>query len=324
MPMRLRILLSCTLLAGLAGCTYVQTQQSLDLYLKGQLQAERGDLNAALGTLAAAIKENPRMGVAYMARGKILKDQGNFEEAAKEFEHAVAVEPNNFRANFELGTIYQRLKRFGEAVTALSNALKIRPLDPEANMDLALAYAQNGDPISGLYNAQVAVQNDPDNPATRASLGYLYAQVGDDTNAITQYKRSIELNSKQPEVYANLAQVYIHSGNFQQARNVLETARALSPSPLVFDRLGAACYKLQEYDQARANFNEALKLDPKYYSSLNGLGVVAMSQALVTSPPNVNLAKEAVAYWPKSLDINKAQPAISRLVAEYTPKSASQ
>src|SRR3954465_9365020 len=105
MPMRLPSLLALPLLATLAGCSYMQSQESLDLYLKGQLQAERGDLNAALGTLAAAIKENPRMGVAYMARGKILKDQGNFEEAAKEYEHAVTVEPNNFRANFELGTI---------------------------------------------------------------------------------------------------------------------------------------------------------------------------------------------------------------------------
>jgi len=260
--------------------------------------------------------------VAYVARGKILESQGNLDGAAKEFEHAVEIEPYNFPANFELGTIYQRLKRFADAVKAFKQAVTSRPLDTEANMNLAIAYAQNGDPLAGLVNAQLAARNDPDNPAIRASLGFIYAQVGDDVNAITEYKRSIELNSKQPEVYANLAQVYIHSGNFQQARNVLETARALSPSPLVFDRLGAACYKLQEYDQARAAFNEALKLDPKYYSSLNGLGVVAMSQALTTTPPNVNLAKEAVGYWSKSLDINKDQPAISRLVAQYTPKSS--
>ncbi len=322
--MRNRVLWVLAMVAASAGCTVVQTQKSLDSYLKGQLAVEKGDLQEALRDLSEAIKADPRMGVAYIARGKILMEQGQDEEALPDSQKAVELEPNNFRANVQLGTIYQRLKRFAEAVVAFDKARHIRPQDAEANMDLALAYAQNGDSLKGLYYGQLAAQFNSDSATVHANLGVLYAQCGAHDDAIKEFKTSIELNSKQPEVYANLAQEYLNSRNYQQAKNVLETARALVPTPLVYDRLGAACCKLEEYDQARVAFNEALKLDPKYCTSLNGLGVVAMSKALLTTPANVELAKEALGFWNKSLEINKDQPTIAKLVAVYAPQATAQ
>src|SRR5262249_26505943 len=132
-------------------------------------------------------------------------------------------------------------------------------------------------------------------------------------------KRSIELNSRQPEVYVNLGQAYINSGKFDQARNVLETARQLAPSPLVYDRLGVAYYKMQEYAKADESFNEASRRDRQYFSALNGLGVVAMSKALQSSPPDVTQAKAAIGFWNQSLQIKPDQDVIQKLVNKYSP-----
>ncbi|HEY4330666.1 MAG TPA: tetratricopeptide repeat protein [Phycisphaerae bacterium] len=313
------MILSLIMAVGLSGCGLLKSQSSLDLYLQGQMEAQQGNLPAALSTLSAAIKENPRLGVAYIARANILKQMGNYEGAASDLEQVTRMEPYNFTANFELGTIYQHLKRFAQAVAAFEKSVEIRPLDPVANMDLALAYMQLGEPIKGVYYAERSVQADPDSPTGNANLGAIYAQTEYHTAAINSFKRAIELDSHQSEVYANLAQEYIKLGNYEQARNVLETARALAPSPLVYDRLGAACYKLQDFAKSREAFNEALKMDGKYYSAFNGLGVVAMSQALTTTPSNIDLAKEAIGYWNKSLDINKDQPTIQNLVNQYAP-----
>src|SRR3982751_507785 len=102
------VLLPIALLVS--GCAAFDHQSSLDLYLKGQLEIEKGHLPTALANLSEAIKKNPRMGLAYIARGEIYKKQGNYEEAAKDFESAVKLEPYNFSANYQLGIVYQYLK----------------------------------------------------------------------------------------------------------------------------------------------------------------------------------------------------------------------
>jgi tetratricopeptide (TPR) repeat protein len=317
MAMKYRWILAGLMAAGLGGCAY---QMSEDMYLKGQLEAERGHIPAALEHLSGAIKQNPRMGVAYIARGEIYKRQGNYEQAASDFQEAVKLEPYNFNANFQLGDVLQHLKRFAEAVVAYKRAVDIRPLDTDANMNLAMAYLQAGQPLLGLQYAKQAVKGEEDSPMAYANLGVLYGQIEDHGQSIDALKRSLELDSKQPEVYVNLAQEYLAQQEFDQAKNVLETARTLAPSPKVWDRLGYSYHMLRDEDKAVSAFQEALKLDPKFYPSLNGLGVVAMSRAVASSPADLNLAKQGIAYWNQSLEIKKDQPIIQELVNKYTPK----
>src|SRR6476660_7110736 len=97
------------LAASLTACT-VTPSDPLDLYLKGQLEAEKGHLPTAIANLTQAIEKNPTMGLAYIARGDAFKQQGDYSRAATDFEQAVKLEPYNFNANFQLGLMYQYLK----------------------------------------------------------------------------------------------------------------------------------------------------------------------------------------------------------------------
>ncbi len=311
-------LMVCALVAvGFTGCAY---QMSEDLYLKGQLEAQRGQLPAALDNLSGAIKQNPRMGVAFIARGQIYKEQGNYEQAAADFGQAVKLEPFNFSANYQLGEVLQHLKRFAEAVVAYERAVDIRPLDSDANMSLAMSYVQLGEPLLGLPYAKQAMLGNETSPTAYANLGVLYGQIEYHSAAIDALKRSLELDSKQPEVYVNLAQEYLSEKEYDQARNVLETAETLAPSVKMWDRLGYTYHMLRDEDKSVSAFKQALKLDEKYYPSLNGLGVVAMSRAVSSTPVDTELAKQGIAYWSQSLEIKKDQPVIQDLVNKYTPK----
>jgi tetratricopeptide (TPR) repeat protein len=290
----------------------------VDLYLKGQLQAESGQLDDALRSLSGAIDKNPHLGLAYVARGDVYKKKGDYEKAATDFQRATVLEPFNFNANYQLGLMCQYLKRLADAVTAYQKAVEIRPLDPQANMNLAMVYTEMGQPLRGLPYAQRAVQGNSESATTNANLGILYAQLGYSQFAIDALKRSIELNSRQPEVYINLAQEYIKTGKFDQAKNVLETARDIAPSPLVSERLGLAYYKLKDFTKAREAFFDSLRQDADYIAALNGLGVVAMTQSLALKPPDIDAAREALGYWDRSLKINPDQTVIKQLVNKYT------
>jgi tetratricopeptide (TPR) repeat protein len=128
----------------------------------------------------------------------------------------------------------------------------------------------------------------------------------------------VELNSRQPEVYLNLGQEYIKTGKYTQAKNVLETARDLSPSAAISERLGLAYYKLHDFAKSHDAFNDSVHQNPQYFPALNGLGVVAMTISQMTSPPDLDAGREALAYWDRSLKINPDQPAIQQLVNKYT------
>jgi tetratricopeptide (TPR) repeat protein len=318
--MNSRALKCIVLAAALGGCAVPPRATALDLYLKGQLDAERGSLTEALASLTQAIDQNPQMGMAYVARGMVFKQQGDYAQAAGDFDKAAKLEPYNFNANFQLGLMYQYLKRFADAIVAYQKAVEIRPLDAEANMNLALSYTQMGQPMRGLPYALRAIQGNAQSAPAYANLGFLYLQTGNDAAAVDAYKRAIELNSHQPEIYVNLGQALLNSGKFDQARNVLETAKALAPSPLVSDRLGVAYYKLKDFDKAAGSFKESLRQDPAYYSALNGLGVVAMARALTATPADTALAREAIGYWTQSLQIRPDQEVIRNLVNKYTPR----
>ncbi len=311
----IRWLVALALMGSLSGCWHQPT--SLDRYLQGQLQADRGELDSALDSLSKAIEKNPQLGLAYVARGEVYKKKGDYEQAAKDFEHATKIEPFNFNANYQFGLMCQYLKRFADSVKAYQKAVEIRPLDPDANMNLAMVYVQLGEPLRGLSYAQRAVNGNPDSPNTRANLGILYARLNQTDMAIDELKKAIEYNSKQPEVYLNLAQEYFKQQKYEQARNVLNTAKDLAPSPVVSERLGVTYYKLHQPDKAREAFNDSLRQNANYFQALNGLGVIAMSQSLAANPPDISLAREALGYWDRSLKIEPNQPVIQQLANKY-------
>ena len=318
-----RLLLGLACAASMSGCFFRTAPSTTDRYLQGELQAERGDLDTAMTSLSKAIEKNPQMGLAYVARGKLYKDKGDYQKAAGDFAKASTLEPYNFSAHYELGLMYQYLLRFSEAIAAYQRAVEIRPLDPNANMNMAMVYLQMGQPLRGLPYAERALQgggSDAETANAYANLGTISATLGNDDAAIEAFKHSLELNSRQPEVYLNLGQDYIKLSRFEQARSVLENARQIVVSPAISERLGLVYYKLHDYEKARASFEDALRQKPEYTQALNGLGVVAMTRSLGSTPPDVDAAKQALDYWDKSLKIDPNQPAIQQLVNKYSQR----
>jgi tetratricopeptide (TPR) repeat protein len=316
MSMTLRAVCPLVLLAAVGGCAY---RTSTDLYRQGQLDAQQGRLTSALAALNAAIRENPRLTPAYVARANVYQRQGRIEEAARDYEQVVRLEPLDFGANFQLGVLYQQLKKFAQAIPVFQRAVAMRPNDLQANMNLALSYMQNGQSLQGLFYAQRAVQIDDKSAEAQANLGVLYAQTQSHASAIEAFKRALELDGHQPEVYLNLGQEYFSTQSYEQARNVLETARSLAPSARVSERLGATYYHLRQFEKGEAAYREALKLEPRNIAALNGLGAVLMSQALLAPGTKGEAAQEAGRVWRQSLALDKNQPAIENLVNQYAP-----
>ena len=125
--------------------------------------------------------------------------------------------------------------RFGEAIKALENAVLLKP-------DMAGAYYNLGLAWEGLGNAETALFN---------------------------YSRSLELEPQDAEAYFRRGGVHFALGQFEKtvedAGKAIELhqgqAEEAATGPYI--ARGLALHQLQRYNEALADYNAALKTDPR-------------------------------------------------------------
>lgn len=133
------------------------------------------------------------------------------------------------------------------------------------HMRLGDSLLQEGKPTPALGELLKAVELDPENPVIRNVLGVVYLEKGMFPQAIGSFKKSLELDPKYADVYNNLGTAYLRSGRVTEA--IAEFTRAVD-SPLystphfAYFNLGQGYLALQDYQKARLNFAEAVKLSP--------------------------------------------------------------
>ena len=98
-------------------------------------------------------------------------------------------------------------------------------------------------------------------------LGDVYYNLGEYDEAIRAYNQAIELDYDGGQVYSNLASIYANQGRLAEAIPLLQKGIKLSDNTadkaLLWNRLGDAYRKLDDYDNAVAAYRQADELDPE-------------------------------------------------------------
>jgi len=95
------------------------------------------------------------------------------------------------------------------------------------------------------------------------------------------------------DIYYRLGKVHDDRGNFTQAVQYMEMARAIRPDPEVSRGLGIAYGELGHFDLAVHRFNEAIRLDPDFVGAYSNYAVLLARQGNLT---------EAMVYVQKALE----------------------
>jgi type IV pilus biogenesis/stability protein PilW len=145
-----------------------------------------------------------------------------------------------------------------------------------SHMRLGDSLLQEGKPSQALGELLKAQELDPDDPQIHNVLGVVYLEKGMAVQAAEQFQKALALDPKYVEVRNNLGIAYLRSGKIQEAIRELNLAiesPVYTTPQFAYYNLGQAYLALQDYEKARANFSEALKLSPQYSLSYYGLGL---------------------------------------------------
>src|SRR5438128_10729638 len=115
----------------------------------------------------------------------------------------------------------------------------------------------------------------------------------------------------------NLAGYLGAQNRYKDAITVYEEVLKRSDVPLLRQRCGYALFRAGRYDDAIAQFQSALKSNPRNTQALNGVGDALLAQYHQSAMLDEKKRNSAIATWKQSLQVEPNQPRIAALVKEY-------
>ena len=268
--------------------------------------------------------------------GAIKQAQGDFESALSYYAKAEQLNPQNITTRINVGTLYQQQKNYQKAIQSYDSVLTLYPENEQAMYYKAQALSEMGDKSAamGLYKRVLAVNpgnndaknalnniikekmspaeyiaylNQNGNSAELYDYAYKLHKENKIDDAISAYKYVISKDSSKVDAYINLAICYASKDDYNNAVNILNTAKSKFPSNSLVAKtlkevqsdsdasrmaLASASYDSKDYRKA---IKEYLAINPATEDSL--IGAAASYQALEDYD-------NAIAYYKKAGEIN--------------------
>lgn len=237
-----------------------------------------GNTAQAVRYFRKAVENSPNDEYALNGLSNIWEWQGRNEQAVRYFSQHVADHPYSKVGWYCLGKAYLALNPIDtkSAIDALGYALAIDSHFEDASFSLARAYELMGDTsravqayrdvleythrrayvlrsIGDVYVCAAnwhtafsyyreAVKEDPADSVSWLMMGRCSEELGYNEEAVAHYLRAINLDPDQDANWLNLANFYIKQERFDDAVNLLESARTEASFPFWFDMLLLYCY----------------------------------------------------------------------------------
>jgi cellulose synthase operon protein C len=234
-----RLLLACSLLAALAGCTR-------DPNVRKQKYFDSGEK--------------------YFAEGK-------YREAAIQYSNAIQIDSRFAQAHYQLSQAYLKIGDTNRAFQELNRTVELAPDNYKARTDLSnlLVTVRNpdGSPVQDTLKqakTQLDVLRDklPNSPDTHEAWANYYSAQNQLGQAITEMQQAISLDPNRSESYLLLALLQLRAGLADQAEVNFKKATEVDPKAMNAQlALGGFYQSRNRLPEAEQQFRHAIEVDPK-------------------------------------------------------------
>lgn len=257
-------------------------------YHIGWIYNDREDYDQAVIALQQSVRLNPNEAVPLNELAYSYKNLKRYPEALDTYRRAIAVRPNYALPYYQIGWIYNDQGQYTQAIEPLKQAASLKDNYAEAHEELGFAYFKLNRSQEAIAAYQNAVQMKPDYGAAYLGLGDVYFyQTKQYAPAMNAYREGVRYIDSNPTAFYNLAWCANELNRYAEAAGAARQAIALKAAyPEAHLELGYANRKLGEaapdkspqalrlFDEAIANYREAIRLKLGYGLAYTGLGDV--------------------------------------------------
>jgi tetratricopeptide (TPR) repeat protein len=236
------------------------------------------------------------------------QQQGDFQSAIRDYRKALEVRPDMVEAKVNLGAALSRTGQYDEAIAMYESALPSLSYKAPVILNLGLAYYKKGDFATAHTQFEKVYALEPENARIAILLGDTDLRLGKHADAVALMQPLERENANDMDfqfVYGsalvalgkhregaerlehvaksgNRADAYLLAGihrlqlnDFELARTDLDEALRLDPKlPNIYTLAGTARDKMGDQGSAEPAFREALRLDPESFEANLYLGAI--------------------------------------------------
>ena len=262
---------------------------------KDALKAEPGDYKALAGLGLAALKrgetEDAREFIdgsldikenlpALLGRAYLSISENMTEDAGGDLQRAKASFPSDPLPYIFSSYLYTFQGDFSSALEECDRGLAVLPYNPLILAFKADIYFILNKPDEVKKTVDTLLERNPKASAGYEKIGFYHRLVtGDSKSAESSLRKAIELNPSDDEAISKLADLLREQGYIPQSLKLIEEALSLAPwnamNHYIYGRLLA---DINRIDEARAEFDNALELDPAFSRAYLGEGIVLLKE----------------------------------------------
>ncbi|MGI8668061.1 MAG: tetratricopeptide repeat protein [Jatrophihabitans sp.] len=228
----------------------------------GQVRAAAGNLEAAITDFDAAIAQDPNYAPYHFDRAGLLHRLGRDEESIADYETAIRLSPPLPEAYYNRGDIRAGLGDLEGALADFDYTLELSPTFIAALINRAGLLAELGQDQAARRDVETGLAIEPANPHLLSIRGQLDAAAGDLAAAATAYDTAIAADPGLQAAWAGRASVAFERGDLAAAIEDLERALEIGDSAALRYNRAAAFLAAGRWDDALADLNRAVELDP--------------------------------------------------------------
>jgi tetratricopeptide (TPR) repeat protein len=253
------------------------------------------------------------------------QQRGDFPAAIRDYRKVLELRPSEVDAKVNLGVALVHVRQFDEAITLYRSALTTLKDKNGVLFDLAFAYHEKGDFEHAREQFEILHDAQPDRLAVVILLGDCDVRTGksDAALALLEPLESRYAQNMDYEYVLGSAMINTKGRRHDGVARLEKVAKAASGAD-AYMLAGATLLDLNEYEQARKDLEEALRLNPRLPGLYTLVGTArdktgdvkaaepAFREALKANPDDfeANLYLGAILY--KRRDIEEAKGYLDR------------
>ncbi len=242
-------------------------------YLLGAILLQTQRVQESADALTACLKIMPAHAAAKAMLGPVLSQLGEHDQAIKLLRATAKADPKNPKAHYNLGKACLDAGRYDEAAPALKALLKLMPDHPEAINGYATCLAELGETGDALTLLRDAMARG----IVTADIFENYLRRLLDTEAYEQaLNESREAQTRWPDAtrIRLVEAIALHKlERREEARAVYEDLVRIDPEDHDFNnKLASVLYEIGQWKDAEPYARKAIEIQPKSVGALNNLG----------------------------------------------------